>query len=876
MRVHLPRLRVVGDVRQRLAAACLPALRAHQGACLAAFDADPGAGKYQFVLPPGAGKTVLGAAVAQRAGRRTLVLVPNTAIQEQWLRLWTGAGAVTVGDDRSLATDVTVLTYQALATFDDDADPGEESMVARLHPNAREIIDVLHDGEPFTVVLDEAHHLAQTWGRLLAEVLQQAHAGQQEGPVVVALTATPRESLSAAEADLVDSLFGPVRYAVSTPALVRDGVLAPYREFAWFVTPTDAERDYLARSAQHWQELIAGVMQPDFAEPGLLAYLDSTWVAHEGVSWAHIERTRPEVARALLRASHHGLLALPEGARLRDEHRQSLQVDDWVEILSDYGRTALAGSDPPAPAWQQLRAAMSSVGWTLTRRGARRGQSPVDRVLARSAAKATAAGYLVAQEYLVRGDDLRAIVLTDYENVGATAPVDLQQVLTRHAGSAWEALLQVQASNPALRCVLMTGTSVGGAPDVLAGLLPPGLTAVPRADGLSRVEGGWTPREWVAHLTAAFQAGDIDVLVGTRGLLGEGWDAPAANVVVDLTAATTATAVVQIRGRAIRRDPVRPDKLAHVWSVAAVDDGHPRGDLDYRRLVAKHRGYLAPDAQGRIVAGVAHLDARCTPFAAPAAEQRAGINADALVAAGRIAQSREAWAIGTPYRDVTEIVVRVRAARAEALGVPEPSVRAGPAWPATGVLGGGAVAGAAALVAQAPTLLTGVAVVAGAGAGWVAQAAARALRTRRIAAALGADGMLLAFGRAVAGAMEAPGEVLVEPDATGTWMVRLGQASAADSRRFATAVEQVLQPVDFPRYVVSRRLPGRRAVMWHAVPDEFGINKQGATAFLVHWQRHVSRGTVLYTGSPEGAGIAQAVRGEDPMDLSTGMYAEWA
>ncbi len=179
-------------------------------------------------------------------------------------------------------------------------------------------------------------------------------------------------------------------------------------------------------------------------------------------------------------------------------------------------------------------------------------------------------------------------------------------------------------------------------------------------------------------------------------------------------------------------------------------------------------------------------------------------------------------------------------------------------------------------MAQSPTLLTGVAAAAGAGAGWVAQTAARAVRTRRVAAALGADGMLLAFGRAVAGAMEAPGQVLVEPDASGTWMVRLARASAADSRRFATAVEQLLQPVDFPRYVVSRRLPGHRTVMWHAVPDEFGVNKQAVSAFLAHWQRHVSRGSVLYTGSPEGAGVAQAVRGEDPMDLSTGMYAEWA
>src|SRR5690606_16186784 len=150
----------------------------------------------------------------------------------------------------------------------------------------------------------------------------------------------------------------------------------------------------------------------------------------------------------------------------------------------------------------------------------------------------------------------------------------------------------------------------------------------------------------------------------------------------------------------------------------AVDDGHPRGDLDYRRLVAKHRGYLAPDADGRIVAGVAHLDARCTPFVPPPAQQREGINADSLQAAARIEESREVWALGTPYRDVTEIVVRVRAVRSEALGVPEPAVRTGPAWPAAGLLAGGTVATTAAVVAQAPTLWTGVAAAVGAGAGW--------------------------------------------------------------------------------------------------------------------------------------------------------------
>ena len=866
----MPRLIPVDDVR--LATARFPPLRAHQAACVEVFDAQPDAGRFHFVLPPGAGKTLLGAVLAQRLRRKALVLVPNTAIQDQWLRLWTSAGGVTVGDDRSLSADVTVLTYQALATFDDEAD-SEASPIARLHPNAREIIDALHGAEPFTLVLDEAHHLAATWGQLLSEVLDEAHSGRADGPVVVALTATPRDSLSPAEADLVDGLFGPVLYAVSTPALVRDAVLAPYREFAWFVAPTPGEQEYLAQSALHWRELIASVTADGFAQPGLLEYLDATWVRHEGVSWSHIERTRPELARALVRGSHNGLVDLPEGARVRDEHRQPMDAQDWAAILADYGRSALL-TDPPSPAWEQLRAGMSSVGWTLTRNGARRGQSPVDRVLARSAAKSVAAGFLISQEYLVRGEDLRAIVLTDFENVGATPSADLRAVLARHAGSAWEALTEVQRANPGLRVVLMTGSSVGGTGEVLADLTTGHTTVVTRDDGLCRMEGFSGPREWVPYLTDAFQSGRIDVLVGTRGLLGEGWDAPAANVVIDLTAATTSTAVVQIRGRAIRRDPQRPDKLAHIWSVAAVDDTHPRGDLDYRRLVNKHRGYLAPDDEGRIIAGVEHLDDRCTPFGPPPAEIRDAINADGLAAAGRLEDSRRNWQIGTPYRDTVEVAVRVRTARA--IGVPEVAVRTPGGWPWVAGVVGAVGGGTAAAVAGAPTAGTAALVVAGAGLGWLAEATVGRVRASRIAARLGDDGMLMAFGRAVADSISEglAEQVRVDPDETGQWSVRLHEVSAEQSTMFAAAVEQILSPVDFPRYVISRRV-ARRAVMWHAVPDAFGVNKAGAAAFAAQWFRYVSRGELLYTGSPEGAGVAESVRGLDPLEMTTAMYSQW-
>ncbi len=864
-------------LEQRLADLDFGSLREHQVAALRVFEQHADRSRFHVVMPPGAGKTLLGAVMASRVGRRVLVLVPNTAIASQWQRLWEKSGQVSVGTDRTMDSDVTVLTYQALATFDDESEA--ESAIARLHPNARELIDRLHGGDPFTLVLDEAHHLAQTWGELLVEVLRQAHGGEADGPVVVALTATPRDSLSEAEAALVDELFGPVLYSISTPALVRDGVLAPYRELGWFVDPTDSEREYLAASAVRWQELVTAVMAPDFADVPLLEYLDAAWVRHEGVSWSHIERTRPEIARALLRAAHNDMIALPDGARMRDEHRQSLVVEDWVSILSDYGRRVLAGSDPPLEGWEVLRAGLRSVGWTLTRNGARRGQSPVDRVLSRSAAKSVAAGYLVQQEYLVRGEDLRAIVLTDFENVGATPPADIRTVLSSRAGSAWEALAQVQQANPHLRVVLMTGTSVGGTPASLADVLLPGQSLVDASDGLVRIEGTWGPRDWVPHVTELFTAGHVDVLVGTRGLLGEGWDAPAANVVVDLTAATTSTAVVQIRGRAIRRDPQRCGKVAHVWSVTTVDDTHPRGDLDYRRLVAKHRGYLAPDVQGRIVAGVEHLDDRCGPYAPPPSEVRASINAASVEAAANMDETRESWRIGQPYRDLTQTAVRVRRTRAGhgTLGVPEPAIRTWPGWPfAAGTLGAGA-AGTLAVVTASPGGVTAGALVMGAGVGWLVQTFVRRTRVRAIAGRMGADGMLMAFGRAVAGTLRPGGSdlVVVEPETDGTWVVRMDVDDPEASRRFSESVEQILSPVDFPRYVVSRRVGGGRAVMWHAVPDVFGVNKDAATAFLVQWRAFVSRGELLYTGSAEGAGVMEAVRGLDPMDLATALYAEW-
>ena len=62
----------------------------HQERAVRAFNADQATGDRStyLVVPPGGGKTIIGLECARQAGRPTLVLCPNTAIQAQWIGQW--------------------------------------------------------------------------------------------------------------------------------------------------------------------------------------------------------------------------------------------------------------------------------------------------------------------------------------------------------------------------------------------------------------------------------------------------------------------------------------------------------------------------------------------------------------------------------------------------------------------------------------------------------------------------------------------------------------------------------------------------------------------------------------------------------------------
>ncbi len=874
-------------------------LRVHQRAALTAVEEAEASGERRawVVLPPGAGKTLVGLETARRRGRTTVVLGPNTAIASQWLRGWNEYGGEPGASSREVEAPFTALTYQSLATFEDrdtveDRD-ADGPLLDALHPNGRALVERLKEVGDLTLVLDECHHLLEVWGRLLEELLTEL-----PDAFVLGLTATPPSTLTEEQKRLVDELFGETVFSVSIPAVVREGDLAPFAELAWLTTPTSTENEWLAAQGERFAELTAALTDPAYGSTSFFAWLDRRFAQTQ-------QSDDPQEVAAVLRMVHAGLLALPDGARLTEAHRHTPTADDWVLLIAGWVQH-LRGTGRDDDIVDRVREVLPSVGYQLTRRGIRRGRSPVDRVLARSEAKTLALAQIVQAEHLNLGDRLRMLVLCDHERASATLPVDLRGVVDEQAGSALLALEHLERSAPHLHPLLVTGTTVAGSDDTLHRLRAyVGRHDLVVRDG--RLLGPWTSRDWVPWVTRFFEDGHARVLVGTRGLLGEGWDARAITGLVDLTTATTSTAVIQTRGRALRHDPDWPEKVALTWSVVCVSEDHPKGGNDWDRFVRKHQGFYGVDADGDVVSGVAHVDPALSPYAPPATDGFDEHNARMVLRSERRPDVREAWAVGTPYDDTLVHTVRVTS-RQQHASRPEraPVVlhrdhldvrdRRPSPWRPHPLLAVGLVL---ALVAFLLNLTPAVVVAVGVATILGIQTTVAVDRGRVLAEDLARPPSIEQVAQAVADALHEAGlspvgaaEVRVEVDEMGERRCSLAGVDPDTSATFAAALDEVVSPMGSPRYAVPRwvlvgpvdNADGVRAALgrlrpdgevWHTVPSVLGTTGARAQSFARAWDHWVGGGQAVYTGSPAGAGVLATHRGSDPFDVTTVLRVQW-
>lgn len=940
--------------------------RRYQQLALSAFDADRAARRRSthIVAPPGSGKTIIGLEIARQLGQPALVLCPTAAIQQQWgsaLALFGGgdpplhahtyqaicqtadpggvleqAALARLAAERARDTAIPVEAARAeldgyegaarrrlqkdvatvTATLKREIARGEHLDLAAhdlLGPGAAARLAELQASGVRTVLLDECHHLVSTWGYLVRAVI----SALGDDVHVVGLTATSPLDLGGDEAELYDDLLGEVDFEIPTPAVVKEGYLAPYQELALFTTPLDSERAWLDEHHARFQELLDRIQDPPVPGSDEEELAFGSWVIArmryrdlEGgeeddaprLSFAAFAKRQPRLARAGIRYLRSAGLELPPDAPRGEVASAPLDVDDWLALLDDWALRCLRAHLGAAAErlWEQLAGGLADIGYTLTRRGIRPGRDDLDRVLVHSAAKALLVADALDAEHAIRGAALRGVVLCDSERP-ARAPEDT--ALTLGGGLALLRALAADDRTALLRPLLMTGTTLACAPGdgdawraAIGAQLPPELAAALRTETLPGGVGdapltrltadhpAWTTAAYVPAVTRAFAA-DGRALIGTRALLGEGWDCPPVNVLVDCTSVAASVSVRQMRGRSLRLDPADPQKIASNWDVVCIVPELERGSADYARFVRRHSHLHAPCEDGSIESGVSHVHPELSPYAPPPADHFTALNIAAVERAADLAAAQERWRIGEPYRGEELPVLLVRR-RAAGVAADEPLPLAyDQLTPAARLPGSGRAFGLAGVAALLAAAVAGAAGAASGGAETGAAGVAGAAPLVAVvllftAAALLATGLLRArargrapadpvalerAARAVLDAYVQLGEIRPQAAQSLQFAPRLGgrircalaDGSADENRAFANALEEALGGAAAHRYLVSRALVApaasagtrlaratvgkeRPLLAWHPVPSDLGRNRARADAYLEAWQRWVS------------------------------------
>ncbi|RME05719.1 MAG: hypothetical protein D6803_08340 [Anaerolineae bacterium] len=952
--------------------------------------------KYHLVAPPGSGKTIIGLELIRRFDQPAVVFAPTTTIQLQWQEkvgmFTTDPAAVarlTSTDPRSLRP-INIFTYQLISApeasqkrlhaiaekmwvedlllegqaADEQAarqrledirrknparyrrersrraarakrkllrDPHVD-IAGLLHPNARRLIDDLVAYGVRTVVLDECHHLLDYWAIVLRYLIRRV-----ENPRVIGLTATLPSPEGDDEFENYDALLGEVDFEVPAPAVVKEGDLAPYRDLAVFVRPTQQEREYL----RHIAENFAAAMRDLTARPAFRSWLED-FLLHpqtadgKPLPWEELWRRYPLLAVAGFRYLRAEGWQPPADLPLPLETTAPLQVQDWMQLVERYGLDVLALSEDPADhdLLKRLRQVLYGYGFTLTERGLRQSRSAGDMVLAFSESKDHAVAAILEREQRALGERLRAVVVTDFERLNSGAQ-RLKGVLARDAGSAWRlfAHLARQPHLVPLNPVLVTGRTVRCAlpnAEALVTALNARLEAAgaslrcqarPLDEAAAEIVGqgkGWTPRVYVPLLTDLFEEGVIRCLVGTRGILGEGWDAVKLNTLIDLTSVTTSTAVQQLRGRSLRKDPDWPHKVAHNWDVVCVTDEFERGDRDFQRFLRRHSRYwglmlfprtsagaLTNPLQGRVVKGWPHVfpllfDWLSSPLGLRKFSGLGRVNRYMLRAAKEREWVYRMWRVGEEYSNFSYRATQLQVAdlKIRTVYTLNDTVKGVVRHLLAGLLSAYVFViylefanGLHTLALDWESALWILVAIPLAGALlFNLRGLRRAFRT--LFARQPPDAILRDVALAVLAALRESGQVSrhlqddfirVYETADYAYQVLVDYASPEDSDRFARAVEQVFAPIYDQRYLIlrtDRRLPSflLRPFWWmmrwlvhrggdyppayYPVPDALARRKELALTFARYWRQYVGGGELVFTRSDAGRAILLRARAQ--------------
>lgn len=575
--------------------------------------------KLHIVAAPGAGKTTLGIEVISRLNRASLILCPTNTIKDQWKeRIQTSF--LQKKDFGIVSTDIhnpsflTIVTYQALlAAFcghnDDesedcqpDKEDGKEYAITNSSrfqmEKAEEIIGILQSANVSLLCFDEAHHLRKEWWKALSYLVEHLKPAQ-----TVSLTATPPYDADINEWNRYQALCGDIDEVISIPELVKNGDLCPHQDFIHFSKLHPHELELLKNHKRN-----VNVLMEKLREDARL---------HELLSQMHfLQDTDNEIEAILEKPDFFVSIAslLNENGYTIPRHFLDLFGATARDIPMFDIKQATAFLNGfifvKKEEWKDMQAIRSEyhsltkqMGLTDGKKVVLDGNDKFYRQIANSIGKLDSIVSIVDLESNLLKENLRMVILTDYirKNCPDCSMLGVVPI--------WRKLKTEFQENISLAVlcgslILLPASIVGKFQHLLS---DNGISN--DAVSLENFEGDEnyiqiTPKKSIRNhivslVTELFNNGDLTVLVGTQALLGEGWDAPSINSLILSSTVSSYMLSNQMRGRAIRIDVNHPDKVSNIWHLATYDPSFETMNYDLSQIISRFEGFEAPSYFGK-------------------------------------------------------------------------------------------------------------------------------------------------------------------------------------------------------------------------------------------------------------------------------------
>lgn len=846
-----------------------------------------------IVAPPGSGKTVLGIEVAIRINQPTLILAPTLAIRNQWIQrfcelfLQTSEVPEWISRDIRQPKFLTVVTYQGLHSACNHVKASENEVEAEDHEaeeetttllrrsrnhnrNINQIIKGLKQVGVKTIVVDEAHHLKNEWWQTLIRLKDKLD------PVIVGLTATPPYDVSPLEWHRYITLNGPVDTEISVPELVVERDLCPHQDYIYLTTPSREENIIIQDFRENAQRFFNELKQDET----LLSAIESHPVWLNPVQ--HLEAIYEDISlySASLIFLHSNSRSIPED-HLKIIGASEFDIPhldyEWMACLLEfYLFKEKVHFEPYTEHRTTLENRLRRHGLIDGRRISFIKNKRVTTHLTSSISKLEGIKEIVSFEYEKLDKDLRMVILSDYIRKEHFPNSSTNTIEIKKMGviPIFEMLRREQISG--LKLGVLTGSLIIIPQRALAifeekarryGHQQFTCSPVPFDDRYVIIQQNEQLKHDIIHIiTQIFQRGDIEVLIGTKSLLGEGWDAPAINSLILASFVGSFVSSNQMRGRAIRTQRDNPGKTGNIWHLACIDPTAANGGDDLQLLHRRFRSFVGVsiDEPTVIENGIRRV---MTVDGSLSQAEIINRNQQNLALAGNRQNLRQRWEKG--LQSGVNLIEEIKVPFYEEQGYQ--AVKSLHLQKTisnfTGTLASG-------VVIYLETVLEIV------------------LRTQRwiktfhdaylALSIIGVVGLLF-FGyrsfkalrlyigyRDIAKDMKNIGDAvltcLIEADAVHTERTKLTVESSMDEHGavfchleggstfeksvFIHTLEEIIRPIDNPRYIIIRKSKFMTFLNqrdYHAVPEIFGRNKMLAEYFEKQWNNYVGHGELVFT-----------------------------